>query len=92
MEEIAHNADVAALCDTGWVTAEAVAKIAVVRKRPKSVVYGPLRDMPVEPSVILLRLNASSRCCYTMRDLSCASKASRNAISFRSPKSAPRSP
>src|SRR5262245_49698601 len=27
MEEIAHNADVAALCETGWVTAAAVAKI-----------------------------------------------------------------
>ncbi|MEA2936000.1 MAG: hypothetical protein QOD74_2646, partial [Variibacter sp.] len=26
MEEIAHNADVAALCVTGWVTPEAVAK------------------------------------------------------------------
>ena len=29
MEEIAHNADVAALCETGWVTPEAVAQIAV---------------------------------------------------------------
>src|SRR5712671_7547647 len=47
MEEIAHMADVAALCETGWVTPEAVAKIAVVREKPTSVVYGPLRDMPV---------------------------------------------
>ena len=61
MEEIAHNADVAALCETGWVTPEAVAKIAVVREKPKSVVYGPLRDMPVEPSVILLRLNGKQQ-------------------------------
>src|SRR3954467_2677909 len=38
MEEIAGNADVAALCETGWVTPEAVAKIAVVRERPKCVV------------------------------------------------------
>src|SRR5438067_1944710 len=57
MEQIAENADVAALCETGWVMPEAVAKIAVVREKPKSVVYGPLRDMPIEPSVILLRLN-----------------------------------
>jgi len=61
MAEIAHNADVAALCETGWVTPEAVAKIAVVRDRPKSIVYGPLRDVPIEPSVILLRLNGKQQ-------------------------------
>jgi uncharacterized protein (DUF169 family) len=61
MEEIAGNADVAALCETGWVTPEAVAKIAVVREKPTSVVYGPLRDMSVEPSVILLRLNGKQQ-------------------------------
>src|SRR3954471_15601353 len=61
MEEIAHNADVAALCEAGWVTPEAVAKIAVVREKPKSVIYGPLRDMPVEPSVILLRINGKQQ-------------------------------
>jgi uncharacterized protein (DUF169 family) len=61
MEEIAHNADVAALCQTGWVTPEAVAKIAVVREKPTSVVYGPLLDMLVEPSVILLRLNGKQQ-------------------------------
>ena len=38
-----------------------VAKIAVVRDKPKSVVYGPLRDMPMEPSVILLRLNGKQQ-------------------------------
>jgi uncharacterized protein (DUF169 family) len=61
MEEIAHNADVAALCETGWVTPEAVAKVAVVREKPTSVIYGPLRDMTVEPSVILLRLNGKQQ-------------------------------
>src|SRR5262245_59606432 len=61
MAEIAHNADVAALCETGWVTPEAVAKIAVVREKSTSVVYGPLRDMSVEPSVILLRLNGKQQ-------------------------------
>ena len=61
MEEIAGNADVAALCEAGWVTPDAVAKIAVVRDKPKSVVYGPLRDMPMEPSVILLRLNGKQQ-------------------------------
>ena len=61
MEEIAHNADVAALCETGWVTTEAVAKIAVVRETSKYIVYGPLRDVPVEPSVVLLRLNGKQQ-------------------------------
>ena len=61
MEEIAQNADVAALCATGWVTPEAVAKVAVVREKPTCIVYGPLRDMPVEPSVILLRLNGKQQ-------------------------------
>src|SRR5258707_4139077 len=36
MEEIAHNTDVAAPFETGWVTPEAVAKIAVVREKPTS--------------------------------------------------------
>ena len=61
MEEIAHNADIAAICETGWVTPEAVAKIAIVREKPKYIVYGPLRDVPIEPSVILLRLNGKQQ-------------------------------
>jgi uncharacterized protein (DUF169 family) len=61
MEEIAHMADVAALCETGWVTPDAVAKIAVVREKLECVVYGPLRDIPVDPSVILLRLNGKQQ-------------------------------
>jgi uncharacterized protein (DUF169 family) len=61
MAEITHNSDVAALCESGWVTPEAVAKIAVVREKPTRVIYGPLREMPVEPSVILLRLNGKQQ-------------------------------
>jgi len=61
MDDVAHNADVAALLETGWVTPEAVAKIAVVREKPTSIVYGPLRDMPLEPSVVVLRLNGKQQ-------------------------------
>jgi uncharacterized protein (DUF169 family) len=61
MAEIADNADVAALCETGWVTAEAVAKIATVREKPTCIVYAPLHKVPVEPSVILLRLNGKQQ-------------------------------
>jgi uncharacterized protein (DUF169 family) len=61
MTEIAGNADVAALCESGWVTPEAVSKIEAIRDKPASILYGPLRDMPVEPSVILLRLNGKQQ-------------------------------
>ena len=61
MDDVAHNADVAALLETGWVTLEAVAKIAVVCEKPPSIVYGPLRDMPLEASVVLLRLNGKQQ-------------------------------
>ena len=61
MDDVAHNADVAALLETGWVTPEAVAKIAVVCEKPPSIVYGPLRDMPLEASVVLLRLNGKQQ-------------------------------
>jgi uncharacterized protein (DUF169 family) len=61
MAEIARNADVAALCESGWVTHDAVAKIAIVRDKPMSIVYGPLRDLVVEPAVILLRLNGKQQ-------------------------------
>jgi uncharacterized protein (DUF169 family) len=61
MDEVAGNADVAALCESGWVTPDAVTKIAVMRERPAAIAYGPLRDMPAEPGVILLRLNGKQQ-------------------------------
>jgi uncharacterized protein (DUF169 family) len=61
IQEIADNSDVAALCESKWVTPEAVAKIAVALEKPKSIIYGPLRHMPIEPSVILLRLNGKQQ-------------------------------
>jgi uncharacterized protein (DUF169 family) len=61
MQEIAHNADVKALCESGWITAEAAARIAAVCEQPKSIVYGPLRSMSAEPSVVLLRLNGKQQ-------------------------------
>src|SRR5262249_11688810 len=61
VNEIARNSDVPALCETGWVTPEALGRIAALRERPANVIYGPLRDMPVEPAVILLRLNGKQK-------------------------------
>lgn len=57
LDEVAGNGDVAALLETGWVTMDAVPQIPVVTTRPGAVTYGPLAETPVEPSVVLLRVN-----------------------------------
>jgi uncharacterized protein (DUF169 family) len=54
---VARNADVAALCESGWVTPEAMQGITAVKEKPGAIVYGPLGETPVDPSVVLLRLN-----------------------------------
>jgi uncharacterized protein (DUF169 family) len=56
LEEVAGNADVAALVGSGWVSVDEVAAAPVVRERPGVVVYGPLAGTPVDPDVVLLRL------------------------------------
>lgn len=58
LEEVAGNADVAALLESGWVTMDAVPAIPLVTTRPAAVSYGPLADTPHDPDVVLLRLNA----------------------------------
>ncbi len=58
LEEVGTNSDVAALLESGWVTAEQVPTIPVVSERPGAVVYAPLAVTPTEPSVVLLRLDA----------------------------------
>jgi uncharacterized protein (DUF169 family) len=57
LEEVAGNGDVAALLDTGWVTMDIVPQIPVVTEKPGAVVYGPLAETPIDPDVILLRVN-----------------------------------
>lgn len=57
MEEVAGNGDVAALLDSGWVDAEAVAGIPSVSSRASAVTYGPLADSTATPDVVLLRVN-----------------------------------
>jgi uncharacterized protein (DUF169 family) len=37
---------------------DVVPQIPVVRDRPGAVTYGPLADAPIDPDVVLLRLNA----------------------------------
>lgn len=58
LAEAATKADVGALFESGWVTEADIPGIAHVEEKPGSVIYGPLADMPVEPDVVFLRLNA----------------------------------
>jgi uncharacterized protein (DUF169 family) len=58
LEDVAGNSDVAALLESGWVTMDVVPQIPVVTERPGAVTYGPLGETPVDPDVVLLRLNA----------------------------------
>jgi uncharacterized protein (DUF169 family) len=57
LEEAATRGDVAALVEAGWVTPEMFPEIPVVREKPGAVTYGPLGESPVDPDVVLLRLN-----------------------------------
>lgn len=57
LEDVAHNTDVDALLGSGWVTAAAVAGIPVVTGSPGAITYGPLRDSPLDPDVVLLRVD-----------------------------------
>lgn len=57
LEEVAGNADVAALLETGWVTMEMVPAIPTVKERPNIITYGPLPETTVDPDVVFLRLN-----------------------------------
>jgi uncharacterized protein (DUF169 family) len=58
LDEVAGNADVAALVESGWVTMDQVPKIPVVRTRTGSVTYGPLREASGTPDVVLIRIKA----------------------------------
>jgi len=57
MEEIATNADVAALVAAEWVSPADFPKVASVKSKSNYIVYGPLRDMTSDPNVVFIRLN-----------------------------------
>ena len=57
LDEVAGNSDVAALLETGWVTMDVVPQIPVVSEKPGAVTYGPLAETPIDPNVVLLRVN-----------------------------------
>lgn len=57
LDEVAANDDVSALLASGWVTMDMVPGIPTVSKKAASIVYGPLMETPVDPDVVLLRVN-----------------------------------
>jgi len=57
LEEAATHADVGTLVETGWVTPEMFPVIPAVTEKPNYVTYGPLAESPVDPDVVLLRVN-----------------------------------
>lgn len=58
LDEVAGRSDVAALVESGWVTMDLVPTIPVVADRPEVVTYGPLAEAPVDPDVVMIRINA----------------------------------
>ena len=57
LDEVGGRSDVATLLESGWVTMEMVPGIPVVTERPGAVTYGPLAETPVDPDVVLIRVN-----------------------------------
>jgi uncharacterized protein (DUF169 family) len=55
-EDIIGNDDVGALLGSGWVTQGDVGGIRVIADPSPMIVYGPLRDVPIDPDVVLVRL------------------------------------
>ncbi|MBA3654539.1 MAG: DUF169 domain-containing protein [Actinobacteria bacterium] len=57
LEEAATHADVGALVEAGWVTPEMFPAMPAVAERPNYVTYGPLEESPIDPDVVLVRVN-----------------------------------
>jgi uncharacterized protein (DUF169 family) len=56
--EVMANEDVQGILEAEWVTPEEAMQLPVVQDKHDYVVYGPLADTPVDPDVVLLRINA----------------------------------
>lgn len=57
LEEVGGNDDVSSLLASGWMNMDMVPGIPTVSKKPASIIYGPLAKSPVDPDVVLLRVN-----------------------------------
>jgi uncharacterized protein (DUF169 family) len=56
--EVIDRSDVAELVGAGWVGASVLDQLPKVAPPPGSVVYAPLGSAPIDPDVVLLRVNA----------------------------------
>jgi uncharacterized protein (DUF169 family) len=56
--DVLANEDVQGILEAEWVTPEEAMQLPVVANPHDYVVYGPLADTPVDPDVVLLRINA----------------------------------
>ena len=57
-QEAAGGGDVAALVGSGWAPETLLDILPTVSGSPSHVTYGPLGSIPVDPEVVLIRLNA----------------------------------
>ncbi len=57
LDDVGGNEDVSELLSSGWVTMDMVPTIPTVKERPVSIIYGPLAETPIDPDVVLLRVN-----------------------------------
>ena len=56
LEEAAGKDDTKALLDCGWVDEQAMGQVPAVQTSPAAIVYGPLKDAPIQPDVVFLRV------------------------------------
>jgi uncharacterized protein (DUF169 family) len=57
-DDVIDHSDVAELVGAGWVGPGVLDQLPRVTTRPGSVVYAPLGTAPIDPDVVLLRVNA----------------------------------
>jgi len=57
LEDVAGNADIAALVESGWVDPSAFGSIPAVSTSHDAIVYGPLSEAASPPDVVLMRVN-----------------------------------
>ena len=60
LNEVADRQDVATLMSSGWVDGPTMSGVPAVTTRPGNITYGPLAQTPIDPDVVLLRLNPRS--------------------------------
>ncbi|MCO6411289.1 MAG: DUF169 domain-containing protein [Thiogranum sp.] len=58
LDEVAGNDDVGCLVEAGWVDPSVFPHIPTLKEKPDFITYGPLDESPVDPDVVLLRLNS----------------------------------